>query len=284
LQEKTKAKKRCNKQNKQMTLTATPLNHVIQDQGFESKYGRAPVVNSDSEIDRIQAHLEFVCQMLEKNNLNNNTASRENMIKLLRQYLKEAQFPSNFQYTPCGMETRVPCFIDDSGVHCAAGYLMKHSGFEQLAQDLNSNFRFNYVHEMLLMKKQDDDNSVTTKGIFAELNRFLQESNLSAEEVATIQPTYDFARWNVPVQPPQIPSPFETPSTVVHTGVKCDHCGTNPINNVRYKCANCADFDLCETCESSGTHGHPADHVFLKIKKPITKQFDAPLVKVNLYQ
>ena len=32
----------------------------------------------------------------------------------------------------------------------------------------------------------------------------------------------------------------------VHTGYVCDICGMNPIVGVRYKCANCVDFDLCQ--------------------------------------
>ncbi|KAI8641756.1 hypothetical protein BD408DRAFT_201310 [Parasitella parasitica] len=41
----------------------------------------------------------------------------------------------------------------------------------------------------------------------------------------------------------------------------------SPIRGVRYKCANCVDFDLCEMCE--GTNSHVNTHVFLKIRIPI---------------
>ena len=37
----------------------------------------------------------------------------------------------------------------------------------------------------------------------------------------------------------------------------------NPIEGVRYKCAECQDYDLCENCEANNVHGH---HVFLKVK------------------
>ncbi|UKZ75322.1 hypothetical protein TrVFT333_003003 [Trichoderma virens FT-333] len=33
----------------------------------------------------------------------------------------------------------------------------------------------------------------------------------------------------------------------VHRGCQCNSCGMVPIRGVRYRCANCADFDLCET-------------------------------------
>lgn len=40
-----------------------------------------------------------------------------------------------------------------------------------------------------------------------------------------------------------------------------------PIRGIRYKCANCVDFDLCELCESANCH--LTTHVFLKIRIPI---------------
>ncbi|KAK2590837.1 hypothetical protein QQS21_011474 [Conoideocrella luteorostrata] len=52
----------------------------------------------------------------------------------------------------------------------------------------------------------------------------------------------------------------------VHRGCQCNSCGMVPIRGVRYRCANCADFDLCETCEAQGVH-HKT-HIFYKIKVP----------------
>ncbi|ORY96258.1 hypothetical protein BCR43DRAFT_269943 [Syncephalastrum racemosum] len=53
----------------------------------------------------------------------------------------------------------------------------------------------------------------------------------------------------------------------IHRGITCNKCNVSPIRGVRYKCANCVDFDLCEMCESGNTH--TATHVFLKIRIPI---------------
>lgn len=52
----------------------------------------------------------------------------------------------------------------------------------------------------------------------------------------------------------------------VHRGCMCNACGMVPIRGIRYRCANCSDFDLCETCESQGLHNKT--HVFFKIKIP----------------
>ncbi len=52
----------------------------------------------------------------------------------------------------------------------------------------------------------------------------------------------------------------------VHRGCACNACGIVPIRGIRYRCANCADFDLCETCESQGLH--IKTHIFYKVKVP----------------
>ncbi|KAI1452024.1 EF-hand [Annulohypoxylon moriforme] len=52
----------------------------------------------------------------------------------------------------------------------------------------------------------------------------------------------------------------------VHRGCQCNGCGMVPIRGIRYRCANCADFDLCEICESQGLHNKT--HVFYKVKVP----------------
>lgn len=49
-----------------------------------------------------------------------------------------------------------------------------------------------------------------------------------------------------------------------HSNVTCDCCDAYPIVGVRYKCAICPDFDLCERCEAKGNH----EHALLKIRRP----------------
>jgi Ca2+-binding EF-hand superfamily protein len=53
---------------------------------------------------------------------------------------------------------------------------------------------------------------------------------------------------------------------VVHRGITCNACGTKPIRGVRWRCANCNDFDLCSECEA--TNSHIKTHIFYKIKVP----------------
>lgn len=52
----------------------------------------------------------------------------------------------------------------------------------------------------------------------------------------------------------------------IHRGVTCNSCGAMPIQGIRYRCANCIDYDLCETCESMGVH--IKTHLFYKVRIP----------------
>ena len=52
----------------------------------------------------------------------------------------------------------------------------------------------------------------------------------------------------------------------VHRGVQCNSCGAMPIQGIRFQCANCKDYDLCETCEAQ--QNHIKTHVFIKIRIP----------------
>ena len=54
----------------------------------------------------------------------------------------------------------------------------------------------------------------------------------------------------------------------VHRGVSCSSCNVYPLRGIRYRCLNCADFDLCETCEAQQIH--IKTHVFIKIRIPTT--------------
>ncbi|KAF9152481.1 hypothetical protein BG015_005205 [Linnemannia schmuckeri] len=66
-------------------------------------------------------------------------------------------------------------------------------------------------------------------------------------------------------------------------GVVCDGCN-NDIYGVRYKCGNCADYDLCGNCEALPQPIHDPTHIFLKIRKPIAPRLASatPLLP-NMY-
>jgi hypothetical protein len=54
---------------------------------------------------------------------------------------------------------------------------------------------------------------------------------------------------------------------VGHAGRVCSIC-KNAIDGVRYQCMVCVGFDMCETCESSGSH--PSDHAMMKFRSSVS--------------
>jgi hypothetical protein len=52
----------------------------------------------------------------------------------------------------------------------------------------------------------------------------------------------------------------------VHRGVMCNGCRIQPIQGIRYSCANCPDYDLCEECEAHQIH--IKTHIFYKVRIP----------------
>jgi len=61
-----------------------------------------------------------------------------------------------------------------------------------------------------------------------------------------------------------------------HVGITCDRCGQNPIKGNRWKCIHCVDYDLCNSCEAVDLHDQ--NHLFVKIRNPISTKIPTPLL------
>ena len=69
--------------------------------------------------------------------------------------------------------------------------------------------------------------------------------------------------------------PLVGPDSVLHPNITCDNC-EGPVRGIRYKCNTCRDYDLCSFCELiPGVHQE--DHLFIKIKKPLSRFASATL-------
>ncbi|MBX7183137.1 MAG: T9SS type A sorting domain-containing protein [Bacteroidia bacterium] len=95
--------------------------------------------------------------------------NRSMLLDHLNQYWHSRAFPVN-DYLPY----KNPVFIDRNGNHCAVGYLMQQSGYEALAQQIDREQKFAYLHD------------IRTPGV-AE---WAQKHGFTADELAWIQPGY----------------------------------------------------------------------------------------------
>eukprot|EP01125_Pyxidicula_operculata_P009288 TRINITY_DN3062_c0_g1_i3.p1 TRINITY_DN3062_c0_g1~~TRINITY_DN3062_c0_g1_i3.p1 ORF type:complete len:413 (-),score=83.89 TRINITY_DN3062_c0_g1_i3:113-1351(-) len=60
---------------------------------------------------------------------------------------------------------------------------------------------------------------------------------------------------------------------IIHEGLLCNSC-SHPIIGYRFKCTQCSNYNLCETCESK--NNHDKSHIFVKIRfsLPSKKELD----------
>lgn len=159
--------------NRSTVDTSQMVNPILGDISFENKFGFKPDATTDNEL-RIRTHLEYVEHLLRNKDVGDLTAelqtNRNLMLDLLHQYWTNGVFPKNYDYA----EQRKPCFIDKDGTICAVGYLVEQTTSRQVAENINSKFKYD---EVLAMND-------------AVLEKWVSNSGLTKEECAMIQPTY----------------------------------------------------------------------------------------------
>ena len=52
----------------------------------------------------------------------------------------------------------------------------------------------------------------------------------------------------------------------VHTNIKCEHCFSNPIKGIRYKCSICNNYNLCQQCHEKNSETGKHQHFFYSLK------------------
>lgn len=153
------------------SLTATPINVVLGDIEPDQISGNL-----------IESHLNRVQHVLRSNVTN---SKRLQMLECLRNYTQGGRFPTKFHYESQDPSiTRIPCFIDDNGVNCAVAQLMTCSGYKDLTQNINKQWRFNYLYEMI--------NDASNIDLIIELKGWSEAVGLNMTELAMIQPTYKY--------------------------------------------------------------------------------------------
>ena len=68
----------------------------------------------------------------------------------------------------------------------------------------------------------------------------------------------------------------------VHVNVFCNNCQTGNFFGLRYMCAECNNFNLCENCYSNEIHNHCQDHTFIRIKEPINNEMEKRVKNIEI--
>jgi hypothetical protein len=160
----------CNRQTNEIEQT---VNDLIGDISYIQTFGHKPN-NETDENTRLQTHLKYVEQLLRNKDISSLTVeqkeNRKKMLDLLNEYWTAGVFPKNFDYP----DQRIPCFIDKNGNICAVGFLIEQTAGRQVAEEINSKFKYEYL---LAMNDPKIDSWVLASG-------------LTKEECAMIQPAY----------------------------------------------------------------------------------------------
>ena len=149
------------------------INSIIGDISFVDKFGVQPDQTTDENL-RVRTHLEYVERLLRQRDISDLPTDlkekREKILDLLHDYWTAESFPKNYDY----QDLRKPCFIDKDGNICAVGYLIEQTAGQEIAEKINSLFKYSEIYEMDL-------------SLLAE---WVENSGLTLDEIATIQPKY----------------------------------------------------------------------------------------------
>ena len=150
----------------------TLLNPVIGNESLAELDAEALARMDDTQ--KVKAHLSHVHDRLLEASAhypNEVQAKRRALLDAFAEYIAAERYPVNERY-----EGRRPCFIDAHGTYCAVGHLVKETAGEALAEAINGAHQYDYIADMAL----------------PALREWIADSGFSLEEIAMIQPTYDF--------------------------------------------------------------------------------------------
>ena len=160
----------CNSKSSEINQT---VNAVIGDISFFETFGNQPIKHTNEDL-RLQTHLKYVENILRNKYISNLTKEQQQnrlkILDLLNEYWTAGIFQRNYDYP----DQRIPCFIDKDGNICAVGYLIEQTAGRQIAEEINTEFKYEYLLAM-------NDPTVDS---------WIQSRGLTKEECAMIQPTY----------------------------------------------------------------------------------------------
>lgn len=160
-----------------------------------------PAQDIHNDVDYVRAHLTQVLKVLAaaptEHLTSDQSATRSELIDVLAGYARQGRFPINYH-----RHERIPVFIDEHDTHCAVGFLMRHTGEEDMARRIAAANNYAWVREI-------DEPGLTA---------WQKTSGLSLDELKLIQGAYDFYiqdafllpnKYEVPQKPEQVTRYFD---------------------------------------------------------------------------
>lgn len=144
-------------------------------QKYEAQAPEGSARQFASEREYVQAHLSSVLPILRTNPVDHlnieQLNSRLHLIEILDAYRIAGNFPINYY-----RQERIPVFIDEHNTHCAVGYLLQHTGYEDVARRIAGTDNYAWVKDI---KDQ-------------ALLEWQEFSGFTLEELKLIQGAYDY--------------------------------------------------------------------------------------------
>ena len=159
------------------SMASLTINSVLGDKSYVAKFGVSPTTSTNDNL-RIRTHLEYVETNLRATSTahlsQNALLNRNELLNALHDYWTNNVFPSpSVEYVG-----RKPCFIDSKGRICAVGYLIEHASGREVAEQINSKYKFEYLLEM-------NDPLI---------DDWAAKHGFTLDELAQNQPSYDYMR------------------------------------------------------------------------------------------
>ncbi|MCD6012725.1 MAG: hypothetical protein K0Q79_2587 [Flavipsychrobacter sp.] len=145
-------------------------------------------------------------------------AKRTHILNLLHEYSAAAKFPANYDHP----EERRPCFIDRNGNICAVGYLVEQTAGRPLAEKINKQHQYDKIADMKT----------------PELLAWVENSGLTKEECAMIQPQYGY----INPKDPNYVSTENGVTTAVWSGLNVSLAATSSIRTINNRPAKTASL------------------------------------------
>ena len=148
-------------------------NHHKGDDSFVALFGRAPTEADDERV-RMAAHLQYVHGWLSSRPATRPELAgrRKALLAALQRYIAKGTTPQNTT-----LPWRTPVFIDDQGNICAVGYLIESSVGRALPEKIAKLHKYDFLEDIA--------------AAMPEVAQWIDESGLTLEELASIQPAYD---------------------------------------------------------------------------------------------